>query len=183
MRRRPIAVYRVIDEEELLGGDGIDVSYGAADPPVQPLSADGAPARPVAWRERSADWKGWATTAVGVVALAGVAVLLLSVSTHARALVAASATSPRIRSTRRPPQRIWRVVPAAASARVQATRRATRRGRLRAGHRSRPPRRVARAAVAARRLVLGAGASRPAAAPGPAASAQPVPDQEFGFER
>jgi hypothetical protein len=182
MRRRPIAVYRVIDEEELLGGEGIGASDAAGDPRVQPLSADGAPVRPVAWRERSARWKSWASTAVAVVALAGVAALLLSVSTHARALVAASATSPRIRS-KRPSQRIWRVVPAAASTRVQATRRAARRGRLRAGHRTRLPRRVARPAVAARGLVLATGASRPAAAPGPAASAQPVPDQEFGFER
>ena len=182
MRRRPIAVYRVIDEEELLGGEGIGLSGAAGDPPLQPLPADGVPVRPAAWRERSASRRGWASTAVAVVALGGVAVLLLGISAHARAPVAASDASPRIPS-KRPTRGIRRPDPAVASGRAQATRPATRPGRLRTGRRTRPPKRLAKSAVTVRRPASSAPASRPSGAPGQAADAQPVPDQEFGFER
>ena len=131
MRRRPIAVYRVIDEEELLGGEGIGLS-GTAGDPLQPLPADGLPVRPAAWRERSGSWRGWASTAVAVVALGGVAVLLLGISAHARAPVAASDASPRIPS-KRPTRGIRRPDTAVASGRAQATRPATRPARLRTG--------------------------------------------------
>jgi len=83
MRRRPVAVYRVIDEEELLGGAAVDELDDACEiPPTTGSLATIAPVRQSSLRERFSAWSAWGATALGVAALACVALLLLHGSAH-----------------------------------------------------------------------------------------------------
>jgi hypothetical protein len=85
MRRRPVAVYRVIDEEELLGGAAVDELDDACEiPPTTGSLATIAPVRQSSLRERFSAWSAWGSTALGVAALACVALLLLRGSAHVR---------------------------------------------------------------------------------------------------
>ena len=78
MRRHPVAVYRVIDEEELLGGEDFELAS-------RQLVGAHAPDRKL--RRQRRRWSGWRSTALGVVALACIAGLLLDVSPRAQAPV------------------------------------------------------------------------------------------------
>jgi len=82
MRRRPIAVYRVIDEEELLGGGSEQIRDGLALPDDLERSI---PQR-VRRRRRCVRLRsGWGSTAAAVAGLSVIAALLLSTTAHAPA--------------------------------------------------------------------------------------------------
>jgi hypothetical protein len=101
MRRRPIAVYRVIDEDELLGGDALAGLHDASDPVAdraeEPLmgAVRGAP-------PRLAAWMGWLPTAAAVGGLVCLAVLLLGLSRHGDASTTAALAGRHTRSPRAP---------------------------------------------------------------------------------
>jgi hypothetical protein len=187
MRRRPIAVYRVIDEQELLGGDDVEGSYRAADRPADQSPVPGpAVARPP-WRRGAAHRMGWASAASAVAALVCVALLLLNLPPPAREPVQAPPASHPAAAEPRA-DRVWRVAatasPAHAQARSTQRARAHRRrpkARLRGGSTGHPPPPGARSA----RVALSPRASDvPAAqAPGRSVAVQAASGQEFGFER
>jgi hypothetical protein len=183
MRRRPVAVYRVIDEEELLGSEGIELA-GAGDEltPSHELATDDLRDR-VPRRTGVRAWSGWGSTTLGVVTLVGVAALLLSVSSR----VVAPVTTPAASSPLRPVAPLGHVVPVVAPARRQSRMRRTpgslpRRPRGVAAPRAprlrTPP--MQRATARARAF----GAAPLSWARGPAATpVHRAPGQEFGFER
>jgi hypothetical protein len=82
MRRRPVAVYRVIDEEELLGGDR---AGPFTDSPARhsnvPATDEAAP------RRRFRPMPGWAPSALAVAGLVCLAWLLMTDGSHRRAAV------------------------------------------------------------------------------------------------
>jgi hypothetical protein len=170
MRRQPVAVYRVIDEEELLGGEGVE-ALG---------EHESAPSLEFGAREQRAPRRqrlgGWGATGLAVAALVGVAALLLNVSPHVRPPVAVPAASPPLRPT--PPA--GRAIAVAAPARRRSPSRPRRRVRP-AGAPRAVPRRVP--GVHARRATSAARASS-------AWTDRTVPtrmpsgaDEEVGFER
>ena len=95
-RRRPIAVYRVIDEEELLGGDRIECFDT-----TQGLVGDRSHIQPSSLRtgrrDTPARFTGWVAVAAAAAALACVALLLLQVRVQAPTANAAPAGSRRSR--------------------------------------------------------------------------------------
>lgn len=188
MRRRPVAVYRVIDEEELLGGDAIDLLGDGFDRPTPRPSAAPAATAPRSWGERSPDRRGWITTALVAGALGCTAALLLLASPHAPARLA-----PPPRNAARPDRAIAqeRLV---ARPRATAIRVPTHSGRTAVVRR--PARPTARPAARLQRrrtrpperrisspphVERGLHSREPAA---PDSASTPVSaDQEFGFER
>jgi hypothetical protein len=169
MRRHPVAVYRVIDEEELLGGEDFELASR------RQLAGGDAPSR--ALRRERRRWSGWGSTTLGVVALACIAGLLLDVSPRAHAPVSA-----RRPGTAAPAGHVLRVVaPAGLPAPTRPLSRPlpgrTRRVIVRRGPRARARRPVG--TVARPRTVVAAswrGGSMTTPPP-------PAPDREFGFER
>ena len=171
MRRHPVAVYRIIDEQELLGGEDLELAWGG-----EPAAGGDTPIRALR-RARRRAWSGWASTTLGVVALACVAGLLLHVSpaTHAprparspRVGVAAlarhvisAAVPPRVRSRTTP-------LPRPARPRRRVVVRYARRANA-----GRAADSVARASAVVPPPVGGGAGTPPASAPG----------REFGFER
>jgi hypothetical protein len=187
MRRRPVAVYRVIDEDELLGGDRIDA----------PDDADGEPAGPPAPRAASVrrlvsgtGWPalpGWAVSAIAVAALAVVASLLLHRSPGAPAHAALPvapvevATRHAHRATAGGPPPLRAGLHAPPLTRTRAKPRTRRRP---VGVRAHRARRVlaARADSSPVALPIPDGPSAGTVA-APAVPAIQLPEQEFGFER
>ena len=170
MRRSPVAVYRIIDEEELL--DGEDFELGS-----RPELAGRGARRRALRRARTRGWTGWGSTALGVLALACVAGLLLTLSPRARPPLPAGSTHPRT-STTVPPA--LTVVPAAMPAHRRpphASRSRTRRVIVRRGPRPRAP----ALAGTVRRASAVATVSRAGASVTPPTLS--APDLEFGFER
>jgi hypothetical protein len=184
IRRRPTAVYRVIDEEELLGRDAALDTIIRAEPWRQPA---GPPAARGGWGGLSRRRTGWGSTALAVAALAAVAAALLRLGGdvgESHASVARSAASSRT------PQRL-RTATKRTSLHVEvaASRHATPRPRFIAaspstGRARKAEPRLARRRAAARQLQPSAG-SPPAATVSPAdpSPAQAGPAAEFGFER
>jgi hypothetical protein len=185
MRRRPTAVYRVIDEEELLGG-GAAVDSGTRPEGWRPPA--GTPT-PRCWWRNGWRWRtGWGSTALAVAALAAVAAALLSLGGEvgaSHAWVAPAAAS------QRSGLRLW-TASKRTSPRVAAVagRRAATAPRLRANAPStrRPgnadPRRVRRRAAARQtRTSAGSPPAATAAPADPAAVQAGGPAAEFGFER
>ena len=184
MRRRPTAVYRVIDEEELLGhraAVGTDICAEHWCPPADLPQTRGQWGGSSRWRT------GWGSTALAVAALAAVAAALLSLggavgASHA-SVVGPPASSPtplrRWKATKRTPHRVA----------VTARRHATAPPRFVAdspstGRAGKAEPRRARRRAAARRLQPSAGPSPAAtAAPADPTAAQTGPAAEFGFER
>jgi hypothetical protein len=179
MRRRPVAVYRVIDEDELLGGDGglfdahtISAERLAAPVPPQPAATSGA-------RRRPAPAPGLRSTALAVAALASIAAALLDLSGTAVTSTArpvASPVHPRPASA-----------PRSAPASVAAGRRHARLARPanRSTHAQRKPATRARRRVEAalRPAHAAAGVTERLAQPRRPTTPPPGPAQEFGFER
>lgn len=197
MRRRPIAVYRVIDEEELLGGDS-QQNWGGWAVPGGFEHADAAPA-PRA-RRRLFLHGGWASTAAAVAGLSVIVALLLSTSAHA------PAASRPLRVTTPSRQRQW--IPSRSPTARATVRPRARRGSREAGlprpHprlKPRPRRRLALQRKHASGHVSERTTSSHSRAPhaGSVAQARPVetprseqmpataggvgPSAEFGFER
>jgi len=185
MRRRPIAVYRVIDEQELLGGEpvewlGDDRAASDRSPVPRPVVRRGSS------RPRAAHRLGWASTASAVVGLVCVALLLLHLASPPRAPVATpSAVGAEHREAGG--SRVGRV---AAPASSRANRRPAQR-RIARRRATKPPRRSAllgvvapagapSAPVTTRSHVSSVSA---AAGQGGAAEAQTAAALEFGFER
>lgn len=171
MRRHPVAVYRIIDEQELLGGEDLELTSSGE------LAAGGDTPIRALRRPRRRGWSGWASTTLGVVALACVAGLLLHVSPPAHAPRPASSPRVGVATLAR------HVLSAAVSARVPLrTRPLPRPARLRRRVVVRYARRAnARRAVDA---VARATAAVPVPAGGGSGSAPAsAPDHEFGFER
>jgi hypothetical protein len=197
-RRSPVAVYRVIDEDELLGDE-----HGAwADESPRPSLAAVEPAGPhpiMRGPRRLAFPTGWTSTALMVAVLACAAALLLNLSSRRSATaptparVGASSTRPKtpgaagappaIRSPRRAPS-------SRAGLPLRPAVRGTANPRRLAVGRGLSPRQTAAGPSAGRRASAHAGrhpalSSPPALAAPPAA--EPVdsagPEQEFGFER
>jgi hypothetical protein len=77
MRRRPVAAYRVIDEEELLGGGA---AWSAADSQPTPASAPASDPRPR--RSRRFFRSVWGSTLASVVGMAGIAAVLVASPAH-----------------------------------------------------------------------------------------------------
>jgi hypothetical protein len=184
MRRRPIAVYRVIDEQELLGGDdieGLDAAWAPVpDPPARPVAIG----RAYSWRERATRRMGWASTASAVAVLLCIALVLLHTASPARTPVTAPTASRAVGTA----PRVGRILRVAAARSLQRTR-----SRRPGGNRSRIKRprrrsgakgswaagpRPARVAPSRRARVVPAVPVPPSAAGPHYASAQ-----EFGFER
>jgi len=169
MRRHPVAVYRVIDEEELLGGEGFELASR------RQLAGGDAPSR--ALRRQRRRWGGWGSTALGAVALACIAGLLLDVSPRPYAQMPA-----RHPGAAAPAGHVLKVVaPAALPAPTRPLPRPLP-GRTRSVFVRREPR-------ARERRPVGT-VTRPRAAVaaawrgGSMATAPPsAPDREFGFER
>ena len=183
IRRRPTAVYRVIDEEELLGGT-TPVERGIVEE-GWPLS--GSEATGNRRRGPSRPRTGWASTALAAAALAAVAAALLSLGGNAGASNASDARQAargRMSIRAGSPARIssHRVAPAAAhhaKAGLHVIVGQPRLKRLRGTARAR-----LRRGVTEGRLPPVAGAAPAAAARSanpPPSPAEPV--QEFGFER
>jgi hypothetical protein len=165
MRRNPVAVYRIIDEEELLGGEDFELSS-------RPELA-GRAARRALRRGRT----GWGSTALGVLALACVAALLLMLSPRARPPLPATPTPPRASTPASP---ALTVTPAAMPARARpphAVRSRTRRLIVRRERRAPAPG-PAGTARGARPAVTVSRAGRSVTPP-----IRFAPDLEFGFER
>jgi hypothetical protein len=170
MRRHPVAVYRIIDEQELLGGEDVELSSR------RELAGSDARSRALR-RQHRRGWSGWGWTTLGVVALACVAGLLLMVSPPARAPLPASSLHPG--TTTSAPHAVT-VVPAAMPAHtlpLHALRGRTRRVIVRRGPRPRA-RRLAGTVTRASSPVAVSRAGGPVTPPTPSA-----PDLEFGFER
>ena len=194
MRRRPVAVYRVIDEAELLGPEDVELVGGELHFAPSRERVTGEVAHVPPWRHVLAGGGGWLPTLLAVAALGGVAVLLLSTSAHVRGPVAVRAPLPLPATTLRP--RVIAAVVAvrrrppvrrmASVVRHQAPRTVARRSRRRAALRA--PRRSP--AQRTQPPHFATPVARPAeAAPAPRADARavmlarPAPDGEFGFER
>ena len=196
MRRRPIAVYRVIDEEELLGGGSEQIREGFA----LPEDLEGAISRRAGRRRRHVRLRGgWGSTAAAVAGLSASAALLLSTTAHAPAapmrLRLAPSSGHRQASARLSPAL---TAPARPHARVGRHRnhRARARLHLKAMHAQRlvlskdaarhAPRQPTRAQTAAP-LAASAPGGRPVETPQPERGPTPVastrPSAEFGFER
>jgi hypothetical protein len=184
MRRRPTAVYRVIDEEELLGRDtAVDTSILAE--PWRPPAA--SPAARGRWGGLSRRRTGWGSTALAVAALAAVAAALLSLGGDVGASHASVVRPPASSWT---PLRLWTATKRTSlHVAVAASRHATTRPRFIAdspstGRLGKAESRRARRRAAARQLQPSAG-SPPAATVSPAdpSPAQAGPAAEFGFER
>jgi hypothetical protein len=169
-RRHPAAVYRVIDEQELLGGEDFELTSRPE------LAGGDTPIRAVR-RPRRRGWSGWGSTTLGVVALACVAGLLLNVSPRSHAPRPAS--SPRVGVATLARHPIRAAVPARVPSRTRPLPRPVRPKRrllMRYGRRAsarRPVDTVARA-----RAVLAVRSGAGSVTPPPSA-----PDREFGFER
>lgn len=186
MRRLPTAVYRVIDEQELLGGEAVDwAAEGGAQAVRSPVP--GPVVRRRAWRPRAAHRLGWASTASAAAALVCVALLLLHLPSQTRTPVAErraaradhrDARSARVRSVTAP------AAPRRARARPADHRTLPRR-------RTKAPRHGASLGVGApagARSAPVTSGSRVSYAPGVpepgrAAAAQNAVALEFGFER
>jgi hypothetical protein len=207
MRRRPTAVYRVIDEDELLGGEALDGFHDAPDR-LADRAATPWPAAVLGAPPRLTARLGWLPTAAAVGGLVCVALLLLSLSRHGEpvtpaALAGRHAQSPRAAAVlrraaqRSSPSNARRgqsprapTVPRRAAQRSsRPNARAGYRRPLRvhsgpgSGHRSPrtprgAPRRTVRPKAAPSRQ--SGGESAPAIAPASAVSAA---NREFGFER
>jgi len=187
MRRRPVAVYRVIDEDELLGGDGIDAPDDAAGEPARRPAPRAASVRRLVSGTGWPALPSWAVTAIAVAALAVVASLLLHRSpgapAHAALPVAPAevATRRAHRATAGGPPPLGTGSHAPPLTRMRAKPRTRRRRVVLRAHRARR----ALAARADRSPVAvpipgGPGAGAVAA---PAVPAIQLPGQEFGFER
>jgi hypothetical protein len=178
MRRRPTAVYRVIDEEELLGG------HATADSSI-PMQAWRAPAGPPASHSRWRGLTGWGSTALAVGALAAVAAALLSLGED---VGASNSVAARRQAVARTPLQLETTVKGPSRCVRPSDRRRTptrprfaastsstaRLGGAKAG-RMRP-----RATARRRHPAELPAATVPLAEPSPA---QAGPAQEFGFER
>jgi hypothetical protein len=202
MRRRPSGAYRVIDEEELLGG--------GAFPDEADHGSDFIPhtghERQVRRHRRLGAATSWGSTVAAIVALGGVAAVLLATSAHAPALPSPSrgATAGRhpqrsadaaalVTVDRRPP----RPRPALdhPDSRMSVRRRRAPRRRSAArggspsnGRASHPRGTRAIAALAQRRVIAAAAGETPQqparpAATTPASVPAAGPAVEFGFER
>lgn len=175
MRRHPIAVYRVIDEEELLGGEGLerlDGEHGLSPAPESAVRITRSPRR---WR-----LGGWGSTAAAVAALVGLAGLLMSVASHVPSPAALPAAAPPLHP---PAPATPRAV--SASPRHASPRRAPRRRRPRSTRRV-PARWRSRVHVVRALSVVAHASARATAGLTDGPSAAPAPfraDQEFGFER
>jgi hypothetical protein len=194
MRRRPSAVYRVIDEEELLGGHtspDTSIPIGAWGPPAGPLAAPpaglsaGPPAGSPASRRRLRGLTGWGSTALAVGALAAVAAALLSLGDDIGASNPAAApapavarTPPRLRTTASRPSRR---MPPPDRRRTPTRPRFTASKSTTAWLGRAEPRRLRRR-VNALRYHPADGPST-TVAPAEPSPAQAGPAQEFGFER
>jgi hypothetical protein len=174
MRRRPVAVYRVIDEEELLGRDGVELVGGECE--LLPASgfAAGDMRDRLPGRDYVRSWSGWRSTTLGVVALACVAALLLSVSSRVAAPVTAPAVSPPGRPAAPTHVAVAVVAPARRPQRRPRTPEKVLRPARPAPHR---PTRQAQPAIARASPLTVAPARRVAM------RARRSPDLEFGFER
>jgi hypothetical protein len=202
MRRRPSGAYRVIDEEELLGGGASpdEAEHGSE---FMPHAGHG---RRKHRHRRLGAATGWGSTAAAIAALAGVAALLLTTSAHApaspppsrdaragrhpqqstaaAALVTVGSRPPRPRAALEHPDGRMSVLRSPAARRRSTAQRGSPRH-------ARARRRPGRPLVAARaqRRVLAAAAretSQPPerrAAPTPATVPAAGAAVEFGFER
>jgi len=194
MRRRPTAVYRVIDEEELLGGGSELIAEGMATPVDLERASSGRA------RRRLRFDGAWGSTAAAVVGLSGIAALLLATSTHAPA----SLRPPRLAtSSRQSPPSGFRPAALTATTRPHTKLREHGRGRPRVTGRSqrrRLHRRVLHREDRSRNTsaqlaraqsvkppVGSATEARPVQAPEPdvtpARGGSTGPSGEFGFER
>jgi hypothetical protein len=185
MRRRPIAVYRVIDEQELLGGEPVEWlgdERAASDrsPVPRPVVRRGS-ARP-----RATHRLGWASTASAVAGLVCVALLLLHLASQTRAPVA-QRSAVRAGHGEAGGRRVWRVAaPASPRPRPRPAQR-----RIASRRAPKPPRRSVLPGVVAplgprsATVITGSHVSyAPAVAgQGRAAEAQTAAALEFGFER
>jgi hypothetical protein len=184
MRRRPIAIYRVIDEDELLGGEALDGFHDASDR-VADRAAMPWPAAVRGGPPRLAAWTGWLPTVAAVGGLVCVAVLLLGLSHHGEPSTAAALARRRSQSPhapavpRRAAERASRPKPRAAGYRRPLrphTGPASKHRSPRSGRGAR--RRTARPDVA---LSVRTGEESPPAIA--SASGASAANQEFGFER
>jgi hypothetical protein len=181
MRRRPIAVYRVIDEDELLGGEALDGFHDASDR-VADRAAPPSPATVRSGPPRLTGWMGWLPTAAAVGGLVCVAVLLLGLAHH-DAPSTAAALARRHAQSPRPPAVPWRSAERSSRPKPRSGYRRPLRQHGGPASRHRSPRSAARAAP--RRTVRPAvGLSRRTGAPPAIEPASGAPAaQEFGFER
>jgi hypothetical protein len=189
IRRRPVAAYRVIDEQELLSGDDGAGGGWTDAPPDWAAAEDLHVGRP-----RSARWRRAAVVGAAVVVVAAFALRDLATpprpTAAPRALGAKATTLVGAATTlesRTPPRRTARrsLPPATVMTRPRGEVARRRPQRLRS--RPRPRRRHARRNAelvrrAARRAVRPAPPA-PATPVTPATSAPPSPAAEFGFER
>lgn len=205
MRRRPIAAYRVIDEDELLGA-GLSTGAGEAQA-VDPLEVRGRHRQHREPRWRIAD--GWGSTAAAAAGAVGIAAVLLASSVHSSAAPPVPRTKASLRTHSPRPQHSGLFMPGRPkrlpAPSVNSAHGGAKRGlrprrvhSLAVGHRDRlrvassrairsrrprvvsspgpPPVVLATTAAAARRPAANESAmSNPTAAAGPAV--------EFGFER
>jgi len=171
MRRHPVAVYRIIDEEELLGSDDFDLDSR------RPVPGSDAPRR--ALRLQEGRWNGWGSTTLGVVVLAGVAGLLLAVSPGVHAPVPLS--SPHRGTATRAGRVLRVVVPAglAAPARPLPRPLPARTPRVIARRRRRLRERRLVVTETRQSVVVAASGGAGSMTPPPASA----PNREFGFER
>jgi hypothetical protein len=202
MSRRPEAAYRVIDEEELLGGSGeVDEGHGG---PSGSAAASGFEPH-VRGRRHGRLRNSWRSTLAAVVGLAGIAAVLLAASSHAPAAKPERPAMMVSRRSSRPD--LGAVLQAKAPPRAAGRRPAHRRpraqgsssGHATAAHRPGPRNTSAdrqRSSAKARRVrVVPAPPQRVTAATAaplrlspaatvPAALAETAdPASEFGFER
>ena len=188
MRRRPIAVYRVIDEEELLGGGSSETREG----PVLPDDLERAISGRVRRRRRRPRLHGgWGATAASVAGLSAIAVLLLSTTAHAPAAPRPLRFEPVSRQRRsnvsRPP--VLTTTPAHRRGKPRRSRPAPRQVRRPVLHRrdasrspSSQPTRVQAAAPPAASAVGSTSVAAPDSAPS-TIDPSTGPSAEFGFER
>lgn len=187
IRRSPVAVYRVIDEAELLGGDDLCDEWGeaalewpAAEPPVA------APRRTTWWRRVAVP--AAVAVALGALALVGIAAPpragVVHPSRGVLATLGAAATSPEPWATprRRGPAAVPRAtVLAPPHARPRPTQPPRSSHPARGAGRPPGPQALRRAI---RQLATRATrAPRTQAAPVQVRAAPPSPAGEFGFER
>ena len=200
MSRRPDAAYRVIDEEELLGGSG---AYGESHRPPSVAAASGSRPR-VRTRRRRPFRKSWGSTLASGAGLAGIAAVLLFASSHApetrpktpAAVVGRRSSRPDLGAVLRAKAPTWAPVPRPVHQRIGARHPSTRHAQLARASgslhisadrsRSSAERRGVRATVAPRQRVTAAAVAPARSAPDVPVRAAPAktgPAAEFGFER
>jgi hypothetical protein len=173
MRRRPVAVYRVIDEAELLGGEAIEALDGEHG--LAPPSPFRAREQRTPRRQRLG---GWASTGLAVAVLVGVAAVLLSVSSHVRSPVAVPAASPPLRPTPPPRRAVVLTPPLKRRSPPRPQRRVRPAGVLHAQARRGRIVHATRAPAAVRAPTVAGWTDRPVPTARP-----PGAGEEFGFER